>query len=364
MSDTSTLKKVARLIAPIVSDLQARPVRPRVPRRHAARHHRHAPPAVDGRRRPRGHRPRHPPHRRASSTTTTRCPGTTRSRSPAPASSARCACRRHFQRELGKTVALRLRDIVTPRASARAPAAGRAGRRRRPGSDHPPRDRRHAQTERTVPYDQIDRAKTVFVWGPAPKPGQGTAEPKALPRREPPASRSGQEAARHETASRRALDEQSRHVRSRQMLANEKNISVDTLLQVLVDALATRLQAPPRRRRRGRGRGQPRHVRVHLHRVRRRRGRQLGQRARRHAEEGRDGPHRRPDLPPGDEPAHPRGRARPQVRGVREPRGRHRHRHHPADRRPLHPARPRSGREPAAARPSRCRSSAPSPAIA
>ena len=27
--------------------------------------------------------------------------------------------------------------------------------------------------ERTVAYDQIDRAKTVFEWGPAPKPGQG-----------------------------------------------------------------------------------------------------------------------------------------------------------------------------------------------
>ena len=31
-----------------------------------------------------------------------------------------------------------------------------------------------AQTERVVPYDKIDRAKTVFVWGPAPKPGKQT----------------------------------------------------------------------------------------------------------------------------------------------------------------------------------------------
>ena len=29
-----------------------------------------------------------------------------------------------------------------------------------------------AQTERTVPYEKIDRAKTVFEWGPAPKPGK------------------------------------------------------------------------------------------------------------------------------------------------------------------------------------------------
>ena len=35
---------------------------------------------------------------------------------------------------------------------------------------------------------------------------------------------------------------------------------------------------------------------------------------------------------------------RPQVRGVRQPRGRHRHWHHPAHRQPLHAARPRSRR--------------------
>ncbi len=59
-------------------------------------------------------------------------------------------------------------------------------------------------------------------------------------------------------------------------------------------------------------------------------------------------PHRRPDGQAGDPPADPRGRARPQVRGVRRARGRHRHRHHPAERQPLHPPRPREGRGPAA----------------
>ena len=34
--------------------------------------------------------------------------------------------------------------------------------------------------ERTVAYDQIDRAKTVFEWGPAPKPGSGTKRKKEL----------------------------------------------------------------------------------------------------------------------------------------------------------------------------------------
>ena len=48
------------------------------------------------------------------------------------------------------------------------------------------------------------------------------------------------------------------------------------------------------------------------------------------------GPHRRADRQAGDLAAHPRGRARDEVRGVRGPRGRHRHRDHPADRPALH----------------------------
>ena len=42
-------------------------------------------------------------------------------------------------------------------------------------------------TERNVPYDKIDRAKTVFVWGPAPKPGKAskaTREATSRKRRE------------------------------------------------------------------------------------------------------------------------------------------------------------------------------------
>src|SRR3954469_8869295 len=92
----------------------------------------------------------------------------------------------HFQRSVGKTVALRLRDIVTPE--------GERSERRLQGTlvaaddasatiqlDDP------AKTERVVPYDKIDRAKTVFAWGPAPKPGKA-AGGKAT--RKAPATRS------------------------------------------------------------------------------------------------------------------------------------------------------------------------------
>lgn len=77
---------------------------------------------------------------------------------------------RHFQREIGKTVSLRLRDVgnsdrringVLVAADDLACTVRLEGTKAAPVGE-----------DRVVPYDQIDRAKTVFVWGPAPKPGQ------------------------------------------------------------------------------------------------------------------------------------------------------------------------------------------------
>jgi ribosome maturation factor RimP len=80
----------------------------------------------------------------------------------------------HFQRSIGKTVALRLRDIVAP--------DGERSERRLQGELIAADDQAAtirlddaALTERTVPYDKIDRARTVFPWGPAPKPGKAPA---------------------------------------------------------------------------------------------------------------------------------------------------------------------------------------------
>ena len=74
---------------------------------------------------------------------------------------------------------------------------------------------------------------------------------------------------------------------------------------------------------------------------------------------GRLRPHRRPDGASGHDPAHPRGRTRAQVRGVRRPRGRHRHRHDPADRQRATPCSISVGSRPCCRRPSRCPTSAP-----
>lgn len=71
---------------------------------------------------------------------------------------------RHFAREVGKTVAVRLRNVVQ-------------GERRVTGVlvDAGPEVftvRDDAGAERVVPYADVDRARTVFVWEARPKPGQ------------------------------------------------------------------------------------------------------------------------------------------------------------------------------------------------
>ncbi|MCE9623154.1 MAG: ribosome maturation factor RimP [Actinomycetia bacterium] len=70
----------------------------------------------------------------------------------------------HFQRELGKVVALRLRD--TTNADRRVQGVLSAADEQ--AATISPEDGSEA---RTVKYDQIDRARTVFTWGPSPKPG-------------------------------------------------------------------------------------------------------------------------------------------------------------------------------------------------
>jgi len=77
----------------------------------------------------------------------------------------------HFRREIGKTVNVRLRDM------------GVGQDRRVEGALTAADDRgftllTDAGVERTIPYEQLDRAKTVFVWGPQPKPGKSPSAAK------------------------------------------------------------------------------------------------------------------------------------------------------------------------------------------
>ena len=81
----------------------------------------------------------------------------------------------HYQREIGKTIAVRLRDTVNVgrRVQGTLIAADAKSATIRLDTASP-----DGIDERTVAFDQIDRARTVFVWGPAPKPGKPAAADK------------------------------------------------------------------------------------------------------------------------------------------------------------------------------------------
>jgi ribosome maturation factor RimP len=72
---------------------------------------------------------------------------------------------RHFQREVGKSVAVRLESPLNGerRVQGDLIAATDEGITVRVADK--------AMTEVNIPFSIIDRAKTVFNWGPAPKPG-------------------------------------------------------------------------------------------------------------------------------------------------------------------------------------------------
>jgi ribosome maturation factor RimP len=74
----------------------------------------------------------------------------------------------HFRREVGKAVTIRLRDVDTAdrRVDGVIVAADEATATIRLQSGE----------ERVVAVDSIDRARTVFEWGPKPKPGGKQSE--------------------------------------------------------------------------------------------------------------------------------------------------------------------------------------------
>jgi ribosome maturation factor RimP len=70
----------------------------------------------------------------------------------------------HFQRELGKVVAIRLRDVGNEERRLTGTLVAADDATATVDVDG---------TARTVAFDDIDRAKTVFSWGAGPKPGAG-----------------------------------------------------------------------------------------------------------------------------------------------------------------------------------------------
>lgn len=76
----------------------------------------------------------------------------------------------HFQREVGKEVALRLHDVSSDERRVKGTIVS---------ADDDGVTVLVDDTERTIAYAQIDRARTVFEWGPKPKPGSAPKAPKA-----------------------------------------------------------------------------------------------------------------------------------------------------------------------------------------
>jgi ribosome maturation factor RimP len=77
----------------------------------------------------------------------------------------------HFQREIGKTVQVRLADTTVDQRrfeGVLVAADDTAATLRLDDAD---------LTEHVIAYADIDRARTVFLWGPQPKPG-GKGAPK------------------------------------------------------------------------------------------------------------------------------------------------------------------------------------------
>jgi ribosome maturation factor RimP len=87
----------------------------------------------------------------------------------------------HFRREIGKAINVRLRDM------------GEGNERRFQGQliaadDHGFTVLGDDGRERTCDYIHLDRAKTVFVWGPQPKPGSPKSSSKGAKSSKKPAA--------------------------------------------------------------------------------------------------------------------------------------------------------------------------------
>ncbi|MBI4934540.1 MAG: ribosome maturation factor RimP [Actinobacteria bacterium] len=90
----------------------------------------------------------------------------------------------HFQRELGKTVSVRLRDATHDARRFQGVLVAATDTEATIRLDE--LDAEGSFVDRIVPYTQIDRAKTVFIWEKAPKPSEA---PKKKPASKKPATK-------------------------------------------------------------------------------------------------------------------------------------------------------------------------------
>jgi ribosome maturation factor RimP len=91
----------------------------------------------------------------------------------------------HFQREIGKVINVRLANVEAEhrRIQGRLIAADDTTATIRVGEGD-------ETTDRVVEIDAVDRARTVFEWGPQPKPGGKGAPKRSRPKQQSPTTTS------------------------------------------------------------------------------------------------------------------------------------------------------------------------------
>jgi len=104
----------------------------------------------------------------------------------------------HFQREIGKTITVRLADVTAEQRRIEGVLVSAdettATLRVVEGADI---------TERVVELASIDRARTVFEWGPQPKPG-GKNAPKKAGAKQAGTKRSGAPSTKQQSGTKRS----------------------------------------------------------------------------------------------------------------------------------------------------------------
>ena len=167
------------------------------------------------------------------STSSTRSPGSTRSRSRARAWSGRCAPRTTSPRRWGR----RCRSRPGPRC----PASGRLRGRLTAADDEGfELELDDGAGTRRLSYTDIDRARTVFVWGPEPRRnGRGSAIGR-------PGHRRAGEGDGEEEAGRYPMSKPNfEFLDALGQIARDKGISVETLLDALANALVAAYKRRP-----------------------------------------------------------------------------------------------------------------------
>jgi ribosome maturation factor RimP len=96
----------------------------------------------------------------------------------------------HFQREIGKTVNVRLAEVAGEKRRLEGVLVAADDSAATLQVEDPDTG---APVDRVIEYSHIDRARTVFVWGPTPKPGGPKARGPKSPRGSTSKSRSSKE---------------------------------------------------------------------------------------------------------------------------------------------------------------------------